>query len=289
MNTLLQFLYKHNHWLLFIVLEVLCFVLLFSYNSYQGSVYLSTANAVSARLLEGKGRVTSYFGLAEKNRMLVEQNAALRQRVLALESMSSMYVLDSLSKEEALQKIHRSGYHITPVQVVDKSINKTDNYMTVDRGTADGVRPDMGVMGIDGIVGVVYMCTEHYSLVMPLLNGKSSVSCRVQGSDMGYLRWEGGDPRYAMLYDLPRYSDVAVGDTVVTSGNSSFFPEGLMVGVVSELFPSSDGLYITLKVELATQFSGLEHAFVIRRMDAGELVELNELLYPKKGTKKKKN
>lgn len=287
MNSLLQFLYKHNHWLLFIVLEVVCVILLFSYNNYQSSVYLSTANAVSARLLKGQDKVTSYFGLAEKNKALVAQNAALQERILALKSMSTLHLLDSLSKEETLQRVYRTGYRITPAQVVDKSINKTDNYITLDRGTADGVEPDMGVMGVDGIVGVVYKCTEHYSLVMPLLNSKSSVSCKVQGSDIGYLQWEGGDSRYAMLRDLPRYSDVAVGDTVVTSGNSAFFPEGLMVGVVNELYPSSDGLYIALKVELASQFGRLEHAFVLGRMDADELVELNELLYPKKNKKKK--
>lgn len=273
---------------MFIALEVMCVVLLFSYNSYQCSVYLSTANAVSARLLRGQDKVTSYFGLAEKNSALVEQNALLQERILALESMSTQHLLDSLSKEEALQRVHRTGYRITPAQVVDKSINKTDNYITLDRGTADGVEPDMGVMGVDGIVGVVYKCTEHYSLVMPLLNSKSRVSCKVYGSgDIGYLQWTGGDSRYAMLHDLPRYADVAVGDTIVTSGNSSFFPEGLMVGIVNELYPSQDGLYVALKVELATQFAKLEHAFVLGRMDADELAALQELLYPKKSKKKK--
>lgn len=273
---------------MFIALEVMCVVLLFSYNSYQCSVYLSTANAVSARLLRGQDKVTSYFGLAEKNRALVEQNALLQERILALESMSTQHLLDSLSKEEALQRVHRTGYRITPAQVVDKSINKTDNYITLDRGTADGVEPDMGVMGVDGIVGVVYKCTEHYSLVMPLLNSKSRVSCKVYGSgDIGYLQWTGGDSRYAMLHDLPRYADVAVGDTIVTSGNSSFFPEGLMVGIVNELYPSQDGLYVALKVELATQFAKLEHAFILGRMDADELAALQELLYPKKSKKKK--
>lgn len=273
---------------MFIALEVMCVVLLFSYNSYQCSVYLSTANAVSARLLRGQDKVTSYFGLAEKNRALVEQNALLQERILALESMSTQHLLDSLSKEEALQRVHRTGYRITPAQVVDKSINKTDNYITLDRGIADGVEPDMGVMGVDGIVGVVYKCTEHYSLVMPLLNSKSRVSCKVYGSgDIGYLQWTGGDSRNAMLHDLPRYADVAVGDTIVTSGNSSFFPEGLMVGIVNELYPSQDGLYVALKVELATQFAKLEHAFVLGRMDADELAALQELLYPKKSKKKK--
>ena len=286
MNSILQFLYKHLNWIVFIVLEIVCFVLLFSYNSFQGSIYLSTANEVTARLLNGKDKMTTYFGLADKNRILAEQNAQLQQRILELEMKNVYYRLDSLSEAETIKRIHRSGYNITPAQIIDKSINKMDNYFTIDRGTADGVAPDMGVMGVDGVVGVVYKCTEHYSLVMPLLNSYSSISCKVLGSkDFGYLQWPGGDSRYAMLYDVPRYSNVAEGDTIVTSGNSSYFPEGVMVGTVVEAYPSVDGLYMTLKVQLSTPFSQLEHAFVVRKMDAEELAALQQMLKPKKKKK----
>lgn len=283
MNNIFQFLYKHLHWIVFIVLETVCFVLLFSYNNFQGSVYLSTANDVVARLLNGKDRMTTYFGLADKNRILAEQNAQLQQRIMELEMLNEHHYLDSLSEEESIRRIHRTGYHITPAQIIDKSINKMDNYFTIDRGTADGIAPDMGVMGVEGVVGIVYKCTEHYSLVMPVLNGNSSISCKVFGkNDFGYLRWNGGDSRYAMLYDLPRYSNVETGDTIVTSGNSSFFPEGIMVGRVEETYTSSDGLYMNLRVQLSTPFSRLEHVFVVSKMDAEELAALQELLKPKK-------
>lgn len=286
MNSIFQFLYKHLHWIVFIVLEIICFVLLFSYNSFQGSVYLSTANEVNARLLNGKDKVTTYFGLAEKNRALAEQNALLQQRIVELEMFNAQHRLDSLAKVETIDRIHRAGYHISSAQIIDKSINKTNNYFTLDRGTADGLAPDMGVIGVDGVVGVVYKCTEHYSLVLPLLNSDSYTSCKVQSSkDVGILQWHGGDARYAMLHDLPRYSDVKVGDTIVTSGNSSFFPEGVMVGIVEEAYPSTDGLYMTLKVQLSTQFSKLEHVFIMRKMDANELTALKELLKPKKKKK----
>lgn len=286
MNPIFQFLYKHLHWIVFIVLEIICFVLLFSYNNFQASVYLSTANELTARMLNGKDRVTTYFGLAEKNSLLTEQNALLQQRVVELETLCAQHRLDSLSEAAIFSRIYRSGYHISPAQVIDKSINKRDNYFTLDRGFTDGVEPDMGVVGIDGVVGVVYKCTEHYSLVLPLLNSNSSISCKVLGSDyFGYLQWYGGDARYAMLHDLPRYADVRVGDTIVTSGSSSFFPEGVMVGVVEEVSPSSDDLYVTLMVRLKTQFAKLEHVFVIRKMDADELVALQEMLKPKKKKK----
>ncbi len=286
MDSIFQFLYKHLHWIVFIVLEIICFVLLFSYNSFQGSVYLSTAGNVTARMLNGKDKVTTYFGLAEKNRALAEQNALLQQRIMELEMLATEHQLDSLSQAEAIARIHRAGYHISPAQVIDKSVNKTDNYFTLDRGTADGISPDMGVIGIDGVVGTVFKCTEHYSLVMPLLNSDSYTSCKVLGSkDIGILQWHGGDARYAMLHDLPRYSKAEVGDTVVTSGSSSFFPEGVMIGTVEEAYPSTDGLYMTLKIQLSTQFARLEHVFVVSKMDAEELAALQELLKPKKKKK----
>lgn len=283
MNNIIQFLYKHLHWILFVVLEIICFVLLFSYNNYQGSVYLSTANDVTSRLISGRDKVTYYFSLAEVNDRLATHNAELQQRVVELESLVSQYRLDSLAEVETVQRVHRSGYAITPARVIDKSINRANNYITLDRGTLDGVEPDMGVMGIDGVVGVIYKCTEHYSLVMPLLNSSSRISCKVMGAnDIGYLSWNGGDARYAILHDLPRYSAVAVGDSIVTSGSSSFFPENIMVGKVEELYPSTDGLYMTLKVALSTQFSQLSYAFVMRKMDADELETLEESLKPKK-------
>ncbi|MBR4312512.1 MAG: rod shape-determining protein MreC [Bacteroidaceae bacterium] len=286
MNSILQFLYKHLNWIVFIVLEIVCFVLLFSYNNYQASIYLSTANDMTARLLNGKDKVTTYFGLAEQNKALAEQNAMLQQRVFELEMLGAHHTLDSLRKAEAVSRVYHAGYHVSAAQVIDKSINKHDNYLTINRGTADGVAPDMGVIGPDGVVGVVYKCTEHYSLVMPLLNSKSNISCKVLGDkDFGYLKWHGGDPSYAMLHDVSRYSNVSVGDTIVTSGSSSYFPEGIMVGTVAEATPLPDGLCLDLKVKLCTSFSQLEHAFVVRKMDAEELEELKKLLKPKKKKK----
>jgi len=273
----------------FVVLEIVCFVLLFSFNGFQGSIYLSTANAVSARLMVGKSRVASYFALDQTNEALAMQNAILQQRVTELEQMLGQFRLDSLSEAEAIDKVRRMGFRISPVRIVDNSINKTDNFITIDKGSADGLVPDMGVIDCAGTLGVVYKCSQHYSLVMPLLNSKSSLSCKVLGGDsFGFLKWEGGDARYAMLYDLPRYAEVQIGDTIVTSGHSVSFPEGIMVGRVAEMFPSSDGLYVTLKVLLSAGFDQLGHAFVVSKMDADELVALKEELNPKKVKKGKK-
>lgn len=287
MNSIFQLLYKYLHWIVFIALEVACFVLLFSYNSYQGSVYLSTANGVIARLNGGKDKVTSYFGLAEENARLATWNASLQERVMELEHIVTSYRTDSLLYAEAAKRARQSGYRVTAAQVVDKSINKVNNYITLNRGAIDGIVPDMGVIGVEGVVGVVFKCTEHYSLVMPLVNGNSRLSCKLlRGGQIGYLQWHGADARYATLHDLPRYSNVEVGDTIVTSSSSSFFPEGIMVGLVEDLYPSSDGSCVSLKVALSTEFANLEHAFILQKMDADELKALNAML--NSGKKKKK-
>lgn len=272
MNGLFSFIQRYLHWFLFIFLELVCMALLFTFNSFQGSVYFSAANVVSGRILEMKSDITAYFSLKEANESLAVQNAELQQRVDELEQALLVVQTDSVKSVYVNQMVERNAYEVYAASVIDNSITRSDNYITIDRGLSDGIVPDMGVVGIEGVIGVVYKCSQHYSLVMSILNSKSSVSCKVLGSDyFGYLNWPGGDTRYAVLNDLPRYSDVQIGDTIVTSGHSSFFPEGLMVGFVEGLTPSTDGLYVTLKVALSTDFANLRHSFILRKRNVDEL------------------
>ena len=146
------------------------------------------------------------------------------------------------------------------------SLNKADNYITLDRGSSDGIRPEMGVVDANGVVGIVYKTSPRYSLVIPLLNSKSSISCKIVGSEyFGYLKWEGGDSRFAYLKDLPRHAEFNLGDTVVTSGYSTVFPEGVMVGTVDDMSDSHDGLSYLLKIKLATDFGKVSNVRVISR------------------------
>ena len=124
----------------------------------------------------------------------------------------------------------------------------------------------MGVVDANGVVGIVYKTSPHYSLVIPLLNSKSSISCKIVGSDyFGYLKWEGGNSRFAYLKDLPRHAEFNLGDTVVTSGYSTVFPEGVMVGTVDDMTDSLDGLSYLLKIKLATDFGKVSNVRVISR------------------------
>ena len=279
MRNLLNFLVKYNYWFLFILLEVASFVLLFRFNRYQQSVFFTSANAVAGKLYEVTGSIAAYFHLKETNEDLLDHNIRLEQRVAQLERA----LLDARSDTtlyHSLDSVPRDhSYSLYKARIIKNSLNRLDNYLTLDKGSADSIRPEMGVVSANGVVGIVYKTTPHYALVISLLNSKSSLSCKIQGSDyFGYLKWEGGDSQYAYLRDLPRHAEFSVGDTVVTSGYSAVFPPGLLVGYVDEMTDSHDGLSYLLKIRLATDFGRVSDVRVIANHDLPELKQLNEQL-----------
>ena len=277
MRNLLNFLVKYNYWFLFILLEVTSFVLLFRFNRYQQSVFFTSANAVVGKLYEVTGGITAYFHLKETNEDLLDHNIRLEQRVAALEK-ELLNVRSDTAAFRSLDSVPGNlGYSLYKARDIKNSLNRLDNYLTLDKGSADSIRPEMGVVDANGVVGIVYKTTSHYALVISLLNSKSSLSCKIQGSDyFGYLKWEGGDSQYAWLRDLPRHAEFSVGDTVVTSGYSAVFPPGLLVGYIDEMSDSHDGLSYLLKIRLATDFGRISDVRVIANHGQPELKRLNE-------------
>ena len=265
MRNLLNFLIKYNYWFLFLLLEVASFILLFRFNHYQQSGDFTSANGVAGKVYEISGGITSYFHLKTANEDLLDRNMWLEQRLLFLENVLKEKGLDS-ARLYSMERLAPTEYQIFKANVIKNSLNKADNYITLDRGTTEGIRPEMGVVDANGVVGIVYKTSPHYSLVIPLLNSKSSISCKIVGSDyFGYLKWEGGNSRFAYLKDLPRHAEFNLGDTVVTSGYSTVFPEGVMVGSVDDMADSHDGLSYLLKIKLATDFGKVSNVRVISR------------------------
>ena len=265
MRNLLDFLAKYNYWFLFLFLEVTSFVLLFRFNRYQQSVFFSSANGLAGSVYEVAGGVRSYFHLRSENEDLLDRNVWLEQRVAELERRLSDAATDALPLQ-SLTAVDDTLCQVRKAHVVKNTLNRADNYITLDQGSLDGICPDMGVVDANGVVGIVYKTSPHYALVISLLSSKSSLSCKIVGSEyFGYLRWEGGDSRYAYLKDLPRHAELNKGDTVVTSGYSAMFPEGIMVGVVDDLTDSHDGLSYLVKVRLATDFGKVKNVRVLSR------------------------
>ena len=271
MRNLLNFLLRYNYWLVFLLLEAVSLVLLFRFNNYQQSVFFTSAGAASGGIYRLASGITSYFHLKAENADLLARNLCLEHKVAALEEMLGMKG-DSVWTRAALPGVDT----VLGAHVIKNSLNLPDNYITLDKGAKDGIRPEMGVVGPNGVVGIVYKTSAHYALVMSLLNSKSSLSCRIVGSHyFGHLKWDGGDSRVAYLRDLPRHAEFSAGDTVVTSGYSAVFPEGLMVGVIDSLSDSHDGLSYLLKIRLATDFGRLNNVRVLRRerQDEQQLLE----------------
>ena len=277
MRNLLNFLLKYNYWFLFILLEVICFVLLFRFNNYQQSVYFTSANVVTGKVYEVSGSVSSYFHLKSVNEDLLDRNMLLEQQIANLENALRERQVDSVIVN-SIRNLDNKDYQIFKAHVIRNSLNQADNYITLDKGSSSGIRPEMGVVDGNGVVGIVYKTSPNYSLVISVLNSKSSISCKIVGSEyFGYLKWEHGDSRYAYLKDLPRHAGFNLGDTVVTSGYSTVFPAGVMVGTVDDMSDSNDGLSYLLKIKLATDFGKLGDVRVIARTGQMEQQELENM------------
>ncbi len=277
MRNLLEFLSRHNHWFVFLLLEVVGLVLLFQYSNYHASVWISSANAVTGKVMEADAWVTSFFHMRGENEALTVRNLQLEQEVLALRNeLDAVHRRDTTLQDRSRQVVFDSLQTI-PAKVVGNSVHRVNNMMTIDRGEADGVKADMGVACGTGVVGIVYLTSAHYAVVLPVLNEKSNISCAIQGRGyFGYLHWNGGLTNEAYLDDVPRHAKFELGDTIVTSGYSSVFPGGLMVGTVTEQLDSRDGLSYRLKVQLATDYAQLRNVSVIRYEHRQEQAELEQ-------------
>ena len=274
MRNLLEFLAKYNHWFVFLILEVVSMVLLFQYNSYQGSAWFSSANAVTGKLYEWDANVETFFSLTKVNQELTQRNAYLEQEVQKLSDS-----LVSVTKDSSIY--HRDqfallrNYRLIPAKVVANSVDKPGNLMTIDKGSADGIHKDMGVISGTGVVGIVYLVAEHYAIVIPVLNTKSNISCMIQNRGyFGYLRWKGGVSDLAYLEEVPRHAHFKLGDYVVTSGYSAVFPPGVRVGRILHVLNSADGLSYRVQLRLSTDFARLRDVCVIDDAAMKERLEI---------------
>lgn len=274
MRNLLEFLAKYNHWFVFLILEVVSMVLLFQYNSYQGSAWFSSANAVTGKLYEWDANVETFFSLTKVNQKLTQRNAYLEQEVQKL-SDSLVCVTKDSSIYHRDQFALLRNYRLIPAKVVANSVDKPGNLMTIDKGSADGIHKDMGVISGTGVVGIVYLVAEHYAIVIPVLNTKSNISCMIQNRGyFGYLRWKGGVSDLAYLEEVPRHAHFKLGDYVVTSGYSAVFPPGVRVGRILHVFNSADGLSYRVQLRLSTDFARLRDVCVIDDAAMKERLEI---------------
>jgi len=276
MHNLLAFLTKHYHWLVFLVLEAVSGMMLFQYNSYQGSVWISSANAVAGKVYECQAALEQFLSLVSRNEQLTHTNIYLEQEVSRLRQMLYDQNVDTTELQRREMEV-LDQYEWIPAKIVSNSVNQPNNLITIDKGLDDGVEPDMGVACGTGLVGVVYQSSAHYAIVIPLLNSRSRISCTVRGRNyFGYVTWNGGDPMECFVEDIPRHARFEKGDWIETSGFSAIFPAGISVGEITDILDSPDGMSYRLKVRLSTDFCTLRDVCVISDKTIAERVRLEE-------------
>ena len=278
MRKLLEFLVGKRHWFLFMVLLAFSLTLIYRNNAYQRNVLFSSANVVAGRLSAVSGEVISYMHLREINKELLERNGQLESQVLDLQDQLDAFMADTvLFKGFAADSTERFPYSFVVAQVVNNSVVHLSNYITVNKGRKDGITPDMGVVSERGVVGIVSTVSDHFSVIIPLLNPKLRLGCKVLGSSyFGSLSWNGHNTRYATLEELPRHVEFQRGDTIVTSGYSAVFPAGLIVGIVEDYEKQHDDNFYALQVRLATDFQALNHVRIIKNFLQQEQLEVEK-------------
>lgn len=272
MKELVEFFRRYSKWFVFVFYVVLSCVMLFNSDPYRRHLWLTSASTVASGLYAASNNVTSYFSLRETNEDLNRRNAVLESEVVNLREQVQRMKLAEYT--DTLQQPDSVGhFDFIVANVINNSIHRPFNYLTIDKGTADGVRPEQGVIDHSGVVGTVSVAGTHYARVISLLNPNFRLSCKIKGSEhFGSLVWEGDDPSVALLEELPRHTVFTVGDTVVTSGYSAVFPAGLPVGVILEDHKNHKENFFTLRVKLFADFSRLSNVQIVVNNDRDEIM-----------------
>lgn len=261
-RNLLNFLLKYGTWFLFAFYVAVSCVLLFSHNTYQQSVYLTSANAVTSSIYGTTSRVTGYFHLRSINESLQASNAMLEKEVMNLRHQLDECGALLADSTEISRFINRFDY--IPATVINNSVRHPRNYFSINRGSLDGVKAGMGVVDQNGVAGIVNVAGPHTSRVISLLNATQHLSVKLKGSHfVGSLNWKGNDPAIAYMEEVPRHAVFHAGDTIVTSGYSTTFPEDIPVGVVMNRIKAADDNFYTLKVKLNSDFKALSTVRII--------------------------
>ena len=282
MHNLLSLFLKYRASILFIVLEGISTAFIVNTNTYHQAAIINSSNYAVATAMETSNTLSNYFQLQEINDQLAEENARLRGTVASEDfirpAVSTPLAEDSVAQQAMAQdsvvmlptittrrdSLRYQQYRFTPAKVVDNTVHRAKNYVTINKGRADGIRPDMGVISPGGVVGKVQDVSEHYALITSVLHTNMFISALVKRSNtLGSLQWDGRDSRQASLTNIPIHINIIQGDSIVTSGYSGIYPPGIAIGTVAQVRPEEDAAFYTIDVDLATDFYQLAYVYVV--------------------------
>jgi rod shape-determining protein MreC len=269
MQQIFNFIFKNSNRLLFLLLLGISLVLTIQSHSFHRSKIISSANFLSGGVYEKVNSVNEYLNLKTQNDALALENAELKSVLFNRKDTAAVQKLDSLKGVKAED--------IIVSKVIHNSYNVYENYLTLNSGELQGVKPDMGVVNSLGIVGIVDNTSPHYATVISILNKKSQINAKIKKSNhFGSLIWNGKSTGFVQLIDVPRLAAIRKGDTIVTGGQSVIFPENINIGTISNIYTSTETNYYTLDVKLFNDMTNLGHVYIIKSKNRDELINLEK-------------
>ncbi|MBN8697711.1 MAG: rod shape-determining protein MreC [Bacteroidetes bacterium] len=261
MRNLIVFIWKHNFFFLFLIIETFCIYLVVQNNFYQKASFVNSSNAASTSVLQTSAAIEEYFYLKTENENLAKENAWLKTQLIA-----SKFVIMTDTHQVNKPKLHQK-YVYTEAKVVNNSTSRRNNYLTLNKGSNQGVKKNMAIISSTGVVGQVQEVSDNFCTVMSLLHSKTTVSAKIKkDGSYGPLVWNGESYDYATLNDIPTHVKLIKGDTIVTSPYSLTFPENVLIGTVESFERESGKYFYTVKVKLSTDFKKLTHVYVVTNM-----------------------
>jgi len=271
MSELVDFFVRSRNFILFVLLEVLCFYFIVNSSNYWGATYFNTSNYYAAKVLAWSNAANAYADLRQVNADLAQENERLNKQVTQL-----LQSRPPAPAEYAADSAFADRFKFTVAKVVNNTKQFTNNYITIDKGKLDGIRPGMGVISPTGVVGKVKLCNAHFSVITSILHADFLVSSKLEkANEIGTSKWDGTDPKLIKLDAISRYKPVAKGDSVVTSEFNSTFPPGILVGRVLKVGVQPNQTFHDITLGLATNFSNLSFVYVVenRLQDAQKQLE----------------
>ena len=273
MKEIIKLILKYHFTIIFILLEIVSFSLIIRHNEYQRAIFSESASTLFGNISSVTTDVKDYFRLKEINEALADENIQLKKRLEGFEVLRDTVVRGIVVQDSI------PVYDYTGARVVNATFNRVKNYITIDQGRKNFIEKEMGVASPEGIVGLIQDLSDNYSIVIPLINIDTRISAKIKKNNYyGSLQWDGDNYRYSYLKDIPYHVDVVEGDTIVTSGLSKIFPEGIIVGYV-EAVDRETANFLKIKVRLAVDFKRLNHVYVIENKKKNEQNLLEAINY----------
>jgi rod shape-determining protein MreC len=267
MQQIINFFIKNSYRLLFLLLLGISISFTIQNNSYHKSRTISSANFVSGFVYEKIDNVNKYFGLKEVNQELVEENSYLKQLLYNKKDTTLSAPIEL--PNDLLQ------YKVIQAKVIKNSFDVYDNYLTLNAGTKNGIKEDLGVINSKGVVGIIDKTTKNYATVLSILNTKSQLNAKIKNTNhFGTLTWDAKNTGYVQLVDVPRLANLKKGDTIVTGGQSVIFPENIPIGKIDKAYTDKNTNYYTIRVKLFNDMTNVGFVYVINNTKKEELIEL---------------